>query len=91
MGVNTENCSDMNGTNEFECQCYAGFEGKRCEISLCDGVPCENGSCDAGICICDSGYIKIENNCVETCALNPCQELTQYQQGGKLMIANMIK
>ena len=32
MGINTENCSDMNGTQEFSCQCTAGFEGKRCEL-----------------------------------------------------------
>ena len=73
IGVNTENCSDMSGTEEFNCQCYSGFEGKRCEIDLCDGIFCENGFCDAGNCICDSGFINIENICVETCDLNPCE------------------
>ena len=75
IGVNTEYCLDMNGLEEFNCICNPGFEGRRCEISLCGGVACENGFCDNGNCICESGYIKIESVCVETCALSPCQEL----------------
>ena len=75
IGINTEFCSDMNGSNEFNCNCYTGFEGKRCEISVCDSVICPNGSCYAGDCICDDGYVNIRNICEETCALNPCQEL----------------
>ena len=56
----------MNGTEEFNCQCHAGFEGRRCETDLCDGLTCENGFCDAGSCICYDGYINIESACVET-------------------------
>ena len=73
MGVNTAYCSDMTGTQEFNCICYAGFEGRRCENDLCDGVTCEKGLCDAGNCICDSSFINIDNICVETCDLNPCE------------------
>ena len=113
MGTNTETCSDLNGSQEFKCQCkdgfggkkcevavcslnycnnngecsinssnnieqlqcecYEGFEGQRCEIDLCDGVICENGFCNAGICTCNKDFINIENNCRETCSLNPCE------------------
>ena len=31
MNINTEYCDDMNGTQEFSCQCKAGFEGRKCE------------------------------------------------------------
>ena len=73
IGLNAKNCSDENGSGKFHCSCYGGFEGERCEIDLCDGVFCQNGSCEAGNCICNNGYIKIENNCEETCALSPCE------------------
>ena len=113
MGINTASCSDVNGSQEFKCQCedgfdgqrcevavcssnycynnglcsieddngikrlqcecFDGFEGQRCDINLCDSVICENGSCDAGNCICDDGYVDIENICKQTCNLNPCE------------------
>ena len=115
IGVNTESCSDVNGTQEFKCQCIdgfvgkrcevavcssdycnnngscsikndnendndqlqcecnVGFDGQRCEIDLCDKVSCENGSCYAGQCSCDEGYISIENICKQKCDLNPCE------------------
>ena len=73
MGVNTEYCSDTNETEEFNCECHAGFEGRRCETDLCGDLTCENGFCEAGSCICNTGYINIENICVETCDLNPCE------------------
>ena len=118
MGLNTESCSDVNGSQEYRCQCmdgfngkrcevpvcsskycnnnglcsinendinplhcecYDGFEGQRCEIDLCDGVTCENGLCDAGNCICGSGFINIDNICVETCDLNPCEVFNSKQ------------
>ena len=50
-------------------------QGIECTQSKCEGVKCPNGFCDAGQCKCNSGYIEIENICVETCALNPCQEM----------------
>ena len=112
IGINTESCSDVNGSQEFKCQCKEGFDGKRCEIAectanycnnnglcsinendnnrlqcecnqgfegqrceidLCDSVACENGSCNAGKCTCNEGYISNENICKETCSLNPCK------------------
>ena len=113
MGTNSESCSDVNGSQEFKCQCKEGFDGKRCEVAvcsskycnnnglctineddqlkcecnegfqgqrceieLCDSIICENGSCDAGICTCNQGYISIENICRETCDLNPCEVLS---------------
>ena len=88
--MNTEYCLDMNGSEEFNCICNAGFEGRRCEISLCGGVACENGFCDNGNCICESGYIKIESVCVETCALSPCQELKWKSAFRKEPIAQNI-
>ena len=115
MGINTASCSDVNGSQEFKCQCedgfdgqrcevavcssnycynnglcsieddngikslqcecFDGFEGQRCDINLCDSVICENGSCDAGNCICDDGFVDIQNNCKQTCNLNPCEVL----------------
>ena len=63
----------MNGADEFNCICYAGFDGKICEIDHCDGVICENGFCDAGECSCNNGYIKIGSICKETCEMNPCE------------------
>ena len=45
MGINTEYCSDVNGSQEFKCECHKGFDGKRCEISVCP-LNCENN----GIC-----------------------------------------
>ena len=114
MDVKTESCSDEDGSQEFQCRCKEGFDGERCEVSvcysnycnnnglcsinendihqlqcecnygfdggrceidLCDEVTCENGFCDAGNCECDSGYVNIENICLETCAVNLCEEL----------------
>ena len=74
IGINTENCFDMNGSQEFNCECNDGFEGERCEIALCENIVCENGSCDAGNCICNDGFIQINGICEETCALDPCEE-----------------
>ena len=45
MGVNTDNCSDMNGNQQFKCECKDGFVGERCEDSLCP-LDCQND----GIC-----------------------------------------
>ena len=46
MGVNTEDCSDMNGSQEFKCKCNDRFQGERCEISLCPLDYCRNnGTC----------------------------------------------
>ena len=28
---------------------------------------------------CGTGYVNVENVCVETCALNPCEELIQIR------------
>ena len=67
----------MNGADKFNCICYAGFDGKRCEIDLCDGVICDNGFCYAGSCTCNDGYVKIESICKETCQTNPCEVLIE--------------
>ena len=45
MGVNTEYCSDMNGSQKFKCECNDEFDGERCEVSTCP-LDCEN----SGIC-----------------------------------------
>ena len=42
MGVNTEYCSDLNGNQEFKCECNDGFDGKRCEVSVCPLNFCKN-------------------------------------------------
>ena len=46
IGVNTEYCFDMNGSQEFKCECNEGYDGKRCEVALCP-FNCENN----GICL----------------------------------------
>ena len=46
MGVNTEYCSDLNGSQEFKCECKDGFDGNRCEVSVCPVNFCKNN----GIC-----------------------------------------
>ena len=49
MGVNTEYCFDMNGSQEFKCECNVGFDGKMCELSVCP-LNCENnGVCSTEI------------------------------------------
>ena len=49
MGVNTEYCSDLNGSQEFKCECNDGFDGKRCEVSVCP-LDCQNdGNCKSEI------------------------------------------
>ena len=35
MGINTEYCYDLNGNQEFKCECKDGFDEKRCEVSVC--------------------------------------------------------
>ena len=67
----------MNGSEEFICTCNDGYDGKRCETDLCDGIICPNGFCDKGNCICVAGYIKIGNICEETCDSNPCKVLIE--------------
>ena len=44
IGNNTEYCFDSDGSDEYKCECNAGFDGKRCEIecSLDCGI---HGSC----------------------------------------------
>ena len=42
---------------------------------LCAGIICENGLCVAGTCVCDSGYVEIDNVCEETCDSDPCEAL----------------
>ena len=54
MGVNTEYCSDMNGSQEYKCECKDGFDGNRCEIENCP-FNCENGR------VCKSEINKITN------------------------------
>ena len=42
---------------------------------LCADIICENGLCVAGTCVCDSGYVEIDNVCEETCDSDPCEAL----------------
>ena len=49
IGVNTRTCFDMDGSQEFKCECNDSFDGKRCEIFNCP-LNCENnGLCKAEI------------------------------------------
>ena len=50
IGVNTESCSDVNGSQEFKCECKEGFDGKRCEIAVCTSNYCNNN----GLCSIES-------------------------------------
>ena len=48
IGVNTEYCSDSNGSEEFQCECNEGYVGKRCEDQC--PIDCEiNGNCQSEI------------------------------------------
>ena len=47
--MNTEYCSDMNGNQEFKCECNDGYDGKRCEVYVCP-LDCQNnGICESEI------------------------------------------
>ena len=70
---NNNGLCTIKSEEEFNCKCNAGFEGRRCETDLCDDLTCQNGFCEAGSCICNAYFINIENICVETCDLNPCE------------------
>ena len=64
MGENTESCSDVNGSQEFKCQCKDGFIGKKCEVAGCSTNYCfNNGTCsindndnDQLHCECNEGF-----------------------------------
>ena len=47
--------------------------GVECTEDKCEGVVCANGFCDAGSCFCDSGYVKIEDICVDLCTSFVCE------------------
>ena len=50
IGVHTEYCSDMNGSQKFKCQCNDGFDGERCKESVCPSNFCKNnGTCTSEI------------------------------------------
>ena len=49
MGVNTEYCSDTNGSRKFKCECNDGFDGERCEESVCPLNCDNNGNCKSEI------------------------------------------
>ena len=74
LGVNTESCSDVNGSQEFKCRCKDGFLGKRCEVSVCSSDNCNNnGLClinennnDQMKCVCNEGFGG------ETCEITLC-------------------
>ena len=63
LGINTASCSDVNGTQEFKCECNDRFDGKRCEIELpfqCEGNPCcENGP--NALCCANGGVCSDDN------------------------------
>ena len=42
LDVNTEKCSDVNGSQEFKCKCMDGYDGKRCEVIACSSSYCNN-------------------------------------------------
>ena len=81
-------CKSLNGfdfeckVKPFECDGISCCEDSPNPLCCLNGAVCSdetfafNGTnSDDCQCKCDSGYIKIENSCVETCALNPCQEM----------------
>ena len=71
VGINTEYCFDYDGADEFKCECNQGFDGKRCEdecsLECNDGWACSPEFNDT------SGTKRWK--CIETCELNPCEEL----------------
>ena len=75
MGINTESCSDVNGTQEFKCQCKEGFDGKRCEIAVCTSNYCNlNGICSIES---NNGTKRLQCDCYEgfegqRCEIDPC-------------------
>ena len=80
----------MNKSQKFKCECNEGFDGERCENALCDNLICVNGFCDGGKCTCNDGYVKIDNTCEETCALNPCEEPIQTRKSWSCVVFKFL-
>ena len=72
MGVNTIYCSDSNGSSEFKCVCYEGFDGTRCEFKCPSEIlaSCkENETCQSDI---DNTTSIKEWKCIDMCATIDC-------------------
>ena len=71
MGTNTETCSDLNGSQEFKCQCKDGFDGQRCEVAVCSSNYCN----DNGLCTIESnnGIEKLQCECFDGFEGQRCQ------------------
>ncbi len=77
--LNGASCLD--GINDYDCVCQAGFTGRNCEVNIneCEVQPCMNGGqCVDGVnaytCVCDgTGFegIHCEIN-IDECASDPC-------------------
>ena len=59
-----------------ECECPSNYAGETCGLNLCLGIQCGSGTCVAGTCQCDKGFININNTCEKTCSVTPCQDPT---------------
>ena len=43
-------------------------------VDLCEDINCgSNGDCVEGHCVCNTGYVIVENVCEETCESKPCK------------------
>ena len=68
--ANGANCTSM-GPFDFTCQCAVGYTGSTCEVNIddCVSVTCPSNSVcedrvDAFVCVCLSGFEKINGTCV---------------------------
>ena len=50
-----------------ECECLSNYGGATCNLDLCLGIECGNGTCIGGNCQCDEDYVNDRNICVDIC------------------------
>ena len=71
IGINTESCSDLNGSQEFKCECMDGYDGKICEAVVCSSNYCNNN----GLCSIeeDNGMERLQCECFDGFEGQRCQ------------------